>query len=291
MTTATQYVDCSSNNGTPNVGAYAAAGHRRISVKSTEGTGYTWFGGQDVARAAHAHGLAVEYYHWLRPEFTARSQAEFFVRAVEKTWRAGDDLMDDFEASYNYATGGRVSDGSDSRRADQLAEFQARAHELLAKPRVYTGNWYLAGMGPHCQAECRRHDIVMSDYSNGTLPNPYRLHYVAHQFTDRARVAGFGGPVDYNRLLAPATPSPTTPATPATVQEVTDMFELLLVDGKAWYLACPGTFRHLTTKDQVLWAANSALCVNSAAIAKKQTSHYQLSSAHATARRQAYIGK
>ena len=55
-----------------------------------------------------------------------------------------------------------------------------------------------------CQAEARRWDVVMSDYTSATLPNPYGLRYVAWQFTATARVAGFAGPVDLNRTIAAA---------------------------------------------------------------------------------------
>lgn len=247
MSIAEQYADLSSNNPMPNVAKYAAAGHRKISIKTSEGTGYHWNEGESVATQAHAHGLTVEYYHWLRPDSDAVAQADYFVSLVKRTWRAGDNLMDDFEATAN------VSDGSDAHRAGQLKAFQERCAAKLATPRVYTGNWYLAGK-PACQAECRRWDVVMSSYT-ATLANPYRLRYVAWQFTDAATVAGLSRPVDYNRLLATAS-TDTSAAHPLTTKGH-DMSKIVVVsttDAKkkkvkwpGWFLTDGFTIQHIAT--------------------------------------------
>jgi len=197
MTNSTQFVDCSSNNPIPNVAAYKAAGHRTLCRKVSEGTGYHWIEGDGLTDVCHKAGLTVGHYHWLRPDSSATAQAAFFVACVKPHLKPGDWLMTDFERTQGAA------DPADVSRAAQLHEFNTYVTtHLPGYPLyVYTGNWYLDGK-PHCQAECRRWPVVMSDYSGRVaLPNPYRLNYVAWQFTDRARVAGFGASVDYNRWL------------------------------------------------------------------------------------------
>jgi GH25 family lysozyme M1 (1,4-beta-N-acetylmuramidase) len=197
MTTAFEFADISSNNPLPFLGDYKAAGHKHICRKVSEGTGYHWLAGDTVADQAHAHGLAVGHYHWLRPEQSATAQAAYFVTLVRPHLKPGDWLMADFERTAN------VADPADVIRAAQLEQFTTEVHKQLPTfpLYVYTGNWYLDGK-PHCQAAVRKWPVVMSNYSgDATLPNPYRLNYVAWQFTDRAHVAGFSQPVDYNRWL------------------------------------------------------------------------------------------
>lgn len=223
MTTALQFVDCSSNNPLPNVRAYAAAGHRHLCRKVSEGVGYHWFEGDALADHAHQAGLHVGHYHWLRPDASATAQAAFFVTSVKSHLHEGDWLMTDFERTPG------VADPADISRAAQLHEFNAYVRQHLPgyPLYVYTGNWYLDGK-PHSQAECRRWPVVMSDYSGAAhMPNPYQLNYVAWQFTDRAKVAGFSSPVDYNRWLISPKPAPTHPdwsdmATQAEIQKMID---------------------------------------------------------------------
>lgn len=207
MTTAGQFADCSSNNPLPNLRQYAAVGHKHICRKVSEGVGYHWAEGDGLADEAHRLGLTVGHYHWLRPDTSATAQAAFFVSKVKQHLHGGDWLMTDFERT------GDAADPADVERAAQLHAFNAYVQQQLPHfpLYVYTGNWYLDGK-PHCQAECRRWPIVMSDYSGAAqLPNPYGLRYVAWQFTDRATVPGFAASVDYNRWLAQPKP-PTAPA-------------------------------------------------------------------------------
>lgn len=250
----TDYVDCSDNNELPNVGVYARAGHDKLAIKSTEGTSYHWYQGEAVATQCHEHGLRAQYYHWLRPDSAAKAQADYFVSNVEKTWRAGDELLTDFEATYNQS-GDKISDGSVNSRADALETFQARVAALLQLPLVYTGNWYIEGKSA-MQAACRRYKIVISDYDDvAKPPNPYGLHYVAWQYTETATVAGFVGHVDYNRLLVPD-PAPTpTPAIPIGDANDMKILEVSKSDckkkGKTWpgdyLLLGNGTLEHIST--------------------------------------------
>lgn len=262
MGTAEQFADVSSNNGVVDLAAYARAGHRLIMAKTTEGTGYRWYGGDSLHERAHELGLAVGRYGWIRPDESARAQADYFVAAVRPLLRPGDVLMGDFEATAD------ARDPGDAARAQQLRTWATRVgnqlhgHDLW----IYTGNWYLAGK-PHVQAECRRWPVVMSDYSGAAeLPNEYRLNYVAWQFTDRARVAGVPGECDYNRLL------PTTGTDSLTARKLRrphTMYSLYRDRTTGhWYVGAAGYWAACTTKRDVLVAIADPQCTNRAQVAR-----------------------
>lgn len=213
------YVDASSNNedaGPIDLAAYAAAGHKRISLKATEGTGYAWDRGVVLARQAHRLGLAVERYHLLLFADDPAAQAAAFageLRAGHFDVQRGDRPMVDVE--------GLSDAGADAaeehRRAHLFHLFMAHlAHELghgvLAVAQVYAPDWYLAGK-PALIGAMRGYRITASNYdaTGNTPPNAYGLDQTVWQFTDRASVPGFAGPVDYNRELTPD-PGPRPPA-------------------------------------------------------------------------------
>jgi GH25 family lysozyme M1 (1,4-beta-N-acetylmuramidase) len=211
------YVDCSSNNGTPNLDQYRAAGHTDLMLKASEGTGYFWGQMATLAQQWHAFGsgFRVGYYHWLYANQPAQSQFNWFWSHVAPVWRAGDWLMTDFEDV----------DPSrwvpDSQHVAVLKQFNdlCRARGPI---HTYTGNWYLSNL-PQCAAYLRSQPVVMSDYSNTPPANPYGLSYVAHQFTSSAQVAGFAGRVDYNRWLGEA---PLGGGTPIVSKDWFDMASL-----------------------------------------------------------------
>jgi hypothetical protein len=98
-----------------------------------------------------------------------------------------------------------------------LAQFDAAVSTHGQPHHVYAPNWYMAGM-PITRAYLYGRDVVASNYSSGTPPpNPYGFRVVAHQYTDRATVAGMPRPVDCNRWLIPNPPAgtPTGPAQPS----------------------------------------------------------------------------
>lgn len=216
-----RYVDCSSHNGTPDLGAYWAAGHRALMFKATEGTGYAWSAMPGLAAEWHAMGGRAGYYHWLYATEGARAQHDFFWSHVAPVFRPGDWLMTDFED---------VEPARWRDDATHLAVLNDFNHRCAAHAEVhtYTGNWYLHDL-PLCAAYLRSQLVVMSDYSHPAPGNPYSLTYSAHQFTDRAVVAGFPRPVDYNRWLrqpapvAAARPQATNGSTATHLEEEIDM--------------------------------------------------------------------
>lgn len=214
------YVDISSHQGTPDLDAYWAAGHRDLMLKATEGTGYAWPRMQALAREWHAKGGRCGYYHWLYGNVSAAAQAGFFWDHIEPVFHRdprlddhgrelGDWMMTDFE---DVAPSRWVSDAQHAanvREFDQLCEQHGHVDD-------YAPSWYIAQL-PQCIAYFKTRPVVASDYSHTPARNPLGLPLVAHQFTDRARVAGFAAGVDYNTWLTTAAPTkaPITPSVPA----------------------------------------------------------------------------
>ena len=207
------YVDLSSNNGTPDLVAYRDAGHTRLTLKATEGTGYFWPQMAALARQWHAFGpeYRIRFYHWLYGTISAAAQWSFFWSHVAGVFRSGDDVMCDFE---DVAPARWVSD----------AQHQAVLQGFLqlagtkAPPNTYTGNWYLVNL-PSTVVYLRAVDVTLSDYSNDPPSNPHGLRVTDHQFTDRATVPGIPTPVDYNRSMLEA---PSGGGTPIPVPVIGD---------------------------------------------------------------------
>ncbi len=187
------YVDLSSNNGWPDLQAYWNAGHRDLMLKATEGTGYAWAEMQQLARQWHALGGRVGYYHWLYGTLPAQAQYDWFWSHVGPVWQPGDWMMTDFEDV------DPTRWVSDAQHRAVVAEFD-RLCGQHGEVHDYAPNWYIASM-PSCIAYFQGRLIVESDYTNSPPSNPHGFTIVAHQYTDRATVAGMPGPVDYNRWL------------------------------------------------------------------------------------------
>ncbi|HJQ00071.1 MAG TPA: GH25 family lysozyme [Jatrophihabitans sp.] len=200
--TLTAYVDISSHNGTPNLRAYWDAGYRELMLKATEGTGYAWDQMQALARQWHSFGAdaRVGYYHWLYGTLSAAAQFAWFQAHVAPVFRPGDRVMIDFEDV----------DPSrwvpDAQHRDVLAGFAQSCRQQGWPTHIYGPDWYLGNL-PLCVAFLRSGGwpIVASDYSHSPPGNRFGLNQVIHQFTDRATVPGFSGPVDCNRWLSAET--------------------------------------------------------------------------------------
>lgn len=194
------FVDVSSNNGNPNLAAYRADGHTDLVLKATEGTGYAWDQMPALARTWHSYGpnYRVGYYHWLYGTISGLSQYLWFWAHIGPVFRAGDWMMTDFE-------------DVDPRRwvtdAEHLAVLKQFDTECAKHGWVedYAPDWYLANL-PQCVAwlSANQRPVHASDYTNSPPGNRYGLNHVAHQFTDRANVPGWAGPVDCNRWLTAA---------------------------------------------------------------------------------------
>jgi lysozyme len=93
------FADISSNNAGFDAGAYRRAGHRLVSIKSTEGADYINPQHAEWSRRAHDSGVRVMHYHYCRPPERGgdTNESAFFWRVVKPTWRKGDLLAFDLE--------------------------------------------------------------------------------------------------------------------------------------------------------------------------------------------------
>lgn len=92
------FADISSNNGTVDIGEYAAAGHALIAIKATEGATYVNAAHKAQSDEAHRHGLTVAHYHFCRPGRTSiGDELTNFRRQYLRGWRKGDYVVLDLE--------------------------------------------------------------------------------------------------------------------------------------------------------------------------------------------------
>ena len=189
--------DFSSNNGTIDVAAYAAGRvgvlrrrPRWISLKVSQGTGYTWPSSPQYSDDAHRAGLHVVHYHWLEPDSDAGQQAELFTAHTRANVRPGDLAMLDLEPTYR--NGQRVPDVSGKHRAAQIAQWAAGVVTMMPGVPIicYLGNFYAAELGPVFVQSVKRFPVILADYDRGTLPNPYGFRVIGRQFTDKQRFPG-----------------------------------------------------------------------------------------------------
>ncbi|MFE3754547.1 GH25 family lysozyme [Nocardia tengchongensis] len=238
-------IDISNNNGPDiNLAEVAREGFEFVFAKVSEGDGfvdYTWPGYRD---AAHANGLLVAGYHYLRSDCDVTAQAELFVSHV------GDAAtMVDFEAN---------SGGIDT--------FWAFVNAVNALGRTinlsYIPRWYWQQIG--CPDLSRVPGLIQSSYVAGSGPasalypgdgtgfwNGFGGKSVdILQFTDQALVAGhhvdanaFAGTVDELRAMLGLTLSTTQGVLMALndaqqadlLQKVQEIWEQLRgPDGRGW---------------------------------------------------------
>lgn len=234
---STKFADCSSNNPRPSLQKYKQSGRDRIAIKATEGSGYTYFDGNEDHAAAHALGLKVARYHWLRPDSGgAVDQAQQFWSATHDLWRAGDAAFADWETSYDYNTGLPVPDPDQSVWAQFMRDFGGEVRRLLRTLPfpvpfgLYTGNWYLDNK-PAMQATARMFWVILSDYS-GEFPvnNRYRLNIAAHQYSSTQPVPGFAKALDDNYVIDWPQPGPEEDNAPMI--KTLPLLRAILIGGK-----------------------------------------------------------
>lgn len=196
-----------SHHQTADLAAYARAGHDRVVLKATEGTGFTDDTFADRWRQAGQLGLARVAYHYARNKFNGADEFDLLWRVVQGAGGLGDRdrlcLDTEDTETPRYAV----------REAQQ---FTARAVALgVTRGLVYTGNWYVkqvasAGGGALSASvfPAGWRQLWLSHYDASVpddqiiIPNGWaRSQCVARQYTDRATVAGVLGGCDYSRLF------------------------------------------------------------------------------------------
>jgi len=195
------YCDLSHHQAAVNLTAYAAAGHDRIMLKATEGTGF--LDGMFASRWAQAGQLRLARgaYHFLRNDLPGAQQWAWFAKCLTAAGglRPGDWLCVDVEDTNTPAGAAPCA------RAFTAAAVTAGQ----ATGQVYTGKWYA---DPHGVTAAIFPPgwrwLWLSDYTPGQadgaieLPNGWtRPQVVARQSTDKATVPGVTGGCDYSRVL------------------------------------------------------------------------------------------
>jgi Glycosyl hydrolases family 25 len=194
-----QFTDISSNNPTPDLETYKAAGASIIAIKSTEGDNYHWAEGDTVANEARRIGLHVIRYHFARPDRSGIAQASFFLSHCD----LGDTPCLDLE-------GGGWSPGE----ADRVWQDFAAVVERHRRPGIlYTGAYFAEEHSVRFRGGWRwwlpSYTTVMPSSPNTFPPHPW-----AWQYTDHGRLSGMRSPGDVSRLLqadAPHDPNPWAP--------------------------------------------------------------------------------
>ena len=194
----TDFVDISHHQGSVDLAAYKAAGYRRISMKATEGTGFTDPKFKERWQAAGKLGLERIAYHFQRAKFDGVKEFDFFLSVVNDAGGFGkyDSIMLDYE-----------DPDTPSRALLGAKRFVGRAVSKGYKVGLlYTYRDYgdRTGLRPELFPEGWR-KLVIASYTN--IPdNQVRLpagwtwdQVVARQFTDHAIVPGIGS-ADDNHL-------------------------------------------------------------------------------------------
>jgi lysozyme len=195
----TNFADISHHNGTPDLAAYKAAGHERIVIKATEGTGFIDPMFKRNWQLAGKVGLRRVAYHFARAKFNGADEFDFFYKVVQDAGGFGerDSACLDVE-----------DPDTPTRAAAEAREFATRAAAKgVTNGLIYTYNYY--GVHEHISPTLFpagwRH-MWMADYTVGQADSDIELgagwtrdQVVARQYTDKAIVAGIGS-TDYSRL-------------------------------------------------------------------------------------------
>lgn len=213
------FADLSHHNTAVDLAAYATAGHTRVVLKATEGTGFTDPAFADRWRQAGQLGLDRVAYHFARVGWPGSVQFDFLYATVNAAGGLGprDRLCLDAE-------------DIDTANAAKLAPacvkaFAGRAaSQGVGEGIVYSYRYYLNNYGirptlfpPGWQ------QLWLADYTAGQADDQIELgggwlrsEVVARQYTDQETVAGIGGTCDASRVLAdwlPPIPAPKPPTT------------------------------------------------------------------------------
>lgn len=197
----TSFADISHHQGAVDLAAYKRAGHDRIALKATEGTGFTDPTFAARWRRAGQLGLARVAYHFARARFDGADEFDHLLAVVRAAGGLGarDRLCLDVE-----------DPDTPSRAGANARQFAARAVQRgITSGLVYTFRSYAVnhGIAPSLfPAGWRR--LWLADYTAGQADSMIELgagwtraQVVARQYTDQAHVAGIGSLCDFNRLL------------------------------------------------------------------------------------------
>ncbi|MCK9929311.1 glycoside hydrolase family 25 protein [Frankia sp. Mgl5] len=197
------FADISSYQAGADLAAYARAGHDRILIKASQGTGYAnpHFGGW--WRSAGQAGLARGAYHYATPSTGSTGQAE--ADQFDRTLRAAGGLGPRDWVCLD------VEDPKERgpAAAKHAAAFCVRMVELgYAGGVIYSGTWYLQPAGLKAgDLPARWQWLHLANYTSTpdeALPLPSgwsRQQVLARQYSETASQPGIPGKSDRNRIL------------------------------------------------------------------------------------------
>jgi lysozyme len=189
------FIDASEFQGSIDWRAYRRAGHRRAVVKATEGVSYRdhYFtrGRWDAMRQA---GVKRGAYHFAHPGHNdAVAEARHFIAAVRDVGgrKRGFDLPLILDCEVNHGLSGAQLVQWCSRFCNYVKKHTGRGCVL------YTGAWFWGNL----PAPENGGWAWLSGYPGLVVPRAFRGRVFAHQFTDKAHVAGVSGLCDESKTL------------------------------------------------------------------------------------------
>jgi GH25 family lysozyme M1 (1,4-beta-N-acetylmuramidase) len=187
--------DISGNNPAPDLKAYAAAGHRRIGLKATEGENYDWDRHNALSDQAHQLHLEVVHYCFLHAE-SGTGQARYFLGQVKGHVAAGDTFAGDAEAA-----------GVDHTVVTPFIDECERQYPSYGG-WVYGSPYFLqeAGIRP-----AHGWGLWLADYTTASVPVFIPAGWKTYgmwQRSQTARVAGITGSCDLSIIAKPPKPRP-----------------------------------------------------------------------------------
>ena len=167
-------------------------------VKATEGTGYVNSSYERHREGARRHGIPIGAYHFARPDADdgPLAEADFFLEVAAP--KPGDLLpVLDFEHR-----------GLGPRKLARWAkDWLKRVEKRIGRPPIlYTYSAFWTSTVGNARG-FSRYPLWLANYgvNDGTV-HPVRTvgdwpSVAVHQYTSEGRIKGYGGPLDFNRLM------------------------------------------------------------------------------------------
>lgn len=182
-------IDLSNNNGSVDFRRVFRAGYRFVFLKASEGSSFTDATFVPRTEAAHAAGLRVGAYHFLRPKTgagAAVAEARHFASRIRAAGLGKGDLIPVVDVE--------VTELTPAATETYVQRFVDELRRLVGvKPLIYTFPFFIGWRSTH---GCR---LWIANFlvSAPTIPRPWKS-YAVWQFSSTASVPGVAGHCDVN---------------------------------------------------------------------------------------------
>ncbi len=159
-----------------------------VHIKATEGTYHLQKMFKEWAPKIRAAGIAVGFYHFMRPDSSGKAQADWFVKNVRDHFKVGDmKPMMDVEVIKD-RNGKAYSGATVVAIARELcAEVEA---QLGIRPEIYTGPYFWQALGKTAVG-FEKHPLHVAHYgTDKPLTPPPWAKWAVHQYTDSYKGPG-----------------------------------------------------------------------------------------------------